>query len=203
MTIKELSYLLLDQVNGGLPSDDGKINYRVAKAYIKTAVAYYLKRKIFEEANNSEEYYTSESNATTKTVPVKLDPETGLNYIELLGESIDLGGMRSYSISSANPLSRWSIRFVPITQNEVFTQSVLPNVPDVIQFFKKGDRLYFRGITNEEELSLTQRSLLPSNDEDDIPEDIGVLALEHAYKLVYPEIALRSDRANDGVPEEN
>lgn len=203
MIIKQLTYLLLEQVNGGIPTDDSKFNYRVAKAFVLSAVAFLLKKKAFDEANQSEGNYTSESNSVTKTVDVKTDEDTGLKYVELLGESIDLGGMRSYSISSKNPFGRWNIKFVPITRNEVFMQSMLPNVPDVVQFYKEDNRLYLKGDISEVKLQLTQKSLLPSDDDDNIPEDISAPALEYAYKLAYPELTFKSDRANDGVPNDN
>ena len=68
-SIKELAYLLLDNVNGGIPTDDAKLNYRVAKAYIAKTVAYHLRRKVFEEKNLSDEHYIG--TPVTKTVPVK------------------------------------------------------------------------------------------------------------------------------------
>lgn len=198
-TVKELAYALLEMVNGGMPTDDSKINYRVARLHIRNGLGFYLRRKNFEESNQSESNYTSESNSITKAVEVKSDPESGLQYVDLIGESVDLGGMRSYSLSSTNPLSRWSIKFVPITKNELFVQGYLPNIPDVIQFYKDGNRLYLRGYTSDATLSLTQKNVISDDDDDEIPSDLAQPALEHAYRLAMGIVQIPSDKDNNGV----
>ena len=197
-SIKELAYLLLDNVNGGIPTDDAKLNYRVAKAYITKTVAYHLRRKVFEEKNLSDEHYIG--TPVTKTVPVKTDGD--ITYVETLGDSIDLGGMRSYSISQVNKMSRWSKTFVPMTPQEASIQKFgLGNIPNVIQFYKDGDRLIFVNglVEGIDEVKLTQYNLLPKDGSDQVPEDVGQLALTDAIRLAMQEISVPSDRSNDGV----
>lgn len=198
-SIKELAYLLLDNVNGGIPTDDPRLNYRVAKAYITKTVAYHLRRKVFEEKNLSDEHYIG--TPVTKTVPVK--KEGDVYYVESLGESVDLGGMRSYAISSLNKVGRWSKKFVPITTQEASAQWLgLGNIPNVIQFYKDGDRLVFiNGLVEDiDEVKLTQYNLLPKDDNDSVPSDIGQLALTDAIRLAIQEMSVPRDEDNNGTP---
>ena len=198
-SIKELTYLLLDNVNGGIPTDDARLNYRVAKAYITKTVAYHLRRKVFEEKNLSGEHYIG--TPVTKTVPVKKDGD--VYYVETLGESIDLGGMRSYSISSVNKVGRWSKKFVPITNQEASAQWMgLGHIPSVVQFYKDGDRLVFMNelVDDVDEVKLTQYNLLPKDDDDSVPSDIGQLALTDAIRLAIQEVSVPRDEDNNGTP---
>lgn len=198
-TIKELTYLLIDMSEGGQPTDDARLNYRVAKAYIKSAVAYQLRKRWFEDKNNSDENYIGKT--TTKDAELIYDEEEDSYYIETLGESIDMGGMRSYSVTSKKSNSRWAIRFVPITLSEWFSQKGLIRIPNVIQYYLKGDRLYFtNGIPEDLDIvQLTQSNLLPSDDDDSVPADVGQEALRYAWMLAYPEVSMPTDRENDGV----
>lgn len=201
-TIKELTYLLLDMTSGGQPTDDTKLNYRTAKAYIKSAVAYHLRRRHWEEKANGDDYYTGKS--TTKEQEVKYDEEQDAYYIESLGESIDTGGMRSYSIFAKKPDSRWSIKFVPITLNELSAQRGLCDIPNVVQFYMMGDRLYFTNgsVDGLDTVKLTQSNLLPSDDDDSVVDDIASESLQMAYRLALAEISTISDRINDGSPNQ-
>lgn len=199
-TIKELTYLLLDMTSGGQPTDDTKLNYRTAKAYIKSAVAYNIRRRHWEDKANGDDYYTGKS--TTKEQDVKYDEEQDAYYVESLGESIDTGGMRSYSIFAKKPNSRWSIKFVPITLNELSAQRGLSNIPNVVQFYMMGDRLYFTNgsVEGVEKVKLTQSNLLPSDDDDSVVQDIAQQSLTDAYRLAMQEVGVVSDRVNDGTP---
>lgn len=198
--IKRLSYLLLDMVNGGLPTDDSKINYRVAREHIRNAVAYQLRLRFFEEKNNSDSNYIGIP--TSKEVEVKYDEDMGSYYVETLGESIDLGGARSISISNLNRNSRWAMKFTGITLNEAFAQRGLTSLPNVVQYYLDGDRVYFTNadISGLEKVRLTQYNLLPKDDEADIPSDIAGRALTEAFRIAMGEIQIPSDRSNDGVP---
>lgn len=200
MTIKELSYLLLDMVNGGQPTDDTRINYRVARAYIRNAVAFQLRRRWWEEKSASDEHYVGKSASADQEV--KYDEASETYYIETLGESIDAGGMRSYSITSNKPNSRWALKFVGITKAEKFNQRGLKNIPNVIQYYLDGDRIYFTNgdVGNLGTIKLSQYNLLPKDDDDSVPEDIGQEALNWAYRLAFAELSINQDRDNNGVP---
>ena len=200
MTIKELSYLLMDMVNGGQPSDDSRINYRVARAYIRNAVAFQIRRKLWEEKGASDEHYVGKH--VTADQKVKYDEASDRYYIETLGESIDSGGMRSYSISGSKPNSRWSVKFVGITKSELFNQKGLINIPNVIQYYIDSDRIYFTNgdVSKLGTVKLSQYNLLPKDDEDSVPEDIGQEALNNAYRLAFAELSINQDRDNNGVP---
>lgn len=200
-TIKELSYLLLDMVNGGLPTDDSKINYRVAKAYVKNAVGYFLRRRYWEDKANSEDNYVGST--VTKKQEVKYDENLDQYYVEVLGESIE-DTMKSYSISSQNVNSRWAVRFAPISEQELFNQSFLKaRIPNLVQFYKRGGKLYFTNNVPEGLglVVLSQSNVIPSNDDDSVPSDIASDAIDRAYRQVYAEIVINSDRFNDGVPQ--
>lgn len=199
-TIKELSYLLIEMVNGGIPTDDSKINYRVAKAYIKAATGFYLRARYWEEKRNGDDNYVG--NSITKKVEVKYDEDSELYYIETFGESID-ESMRSYSVSPINPASRWSIKFVPITPQEFFNQSQLKaRIPNTIQYYKIGNRISFLNgeVGSNVSLNLTQRNVVPDGDDDQVPSDIETLVLERSYRLAFQEVSIQSDRDNNGVP---
>lgn len=200
MTIKELSYLLLDMVNGGQPSDDTRINYRVARAYIRNAVAFQIRRKWWEEKSASDEHYVGKS--TTSDQEVKYDEASDMYYIETLGESIDAGGMRSYSITGNKPNSRWSLKFVGITKSERFNQMGLRNIPNVIQYYIDSDRIYFTNgdVSKMGTLKLSQYNLLPKDDDDSVASDIAQQSLIEAYRLAMQEVGVASDRDNNGVP---
>lgn len=200
MTIKELSYLLLDMVNGGQPTDDTRINYRVARAYIRNAVAFQLRRKWWEEKSASDEHYVGKSVSADQEV--KYDEASDAYYIDTLGESIDAGGMRSYSITSNKPNSRWALKFVGITKAERFNQRGLKHIPNVIQYYLDGDRIYFTNgdVSDLGTLKLSQYNLLPKDDEDSVPEDAGQEALNWAYRLAVAELTINQDRDNNGVP---
>ena len=199
-SIKRLSYLLLDMVNGGLPSDDSKINYRVAREHIRNAVAYQLRLRFFEEKNNSDSNYVGIP--TSKEVEVKYDEDMGSYYVETLGESIDLGGARSISISNLNRNSRWAMKFTGITLNEAFAQRGLTSLPNTIQYYLDGDKIYFMNgdVSDLPKVRLTQYNLLPKDDDSEIPSDIGGRALSEAFRIAMGEIQIPSDRSNDGVP---
>lgn len=201
-TIKELSWQLIEMANGGMPTDDSKLNYRIARAHVRDAVAYLLKEKIFQHYNSSEDHYIPDSNSISKEVELKHDSESGLSYVETIGESIDLTGMRNYQLSFANIAHRWKKKFVPISRQEVFLQTFLTNIPDVVQFYKEGDRLYLIGnilTDGGESLMLTQKNVVPKDDDDPVPVDIASQSLERAYRSVYPEISAQQDRDNNGV----
>lgn len=200
-TIREITYALLDMVNGGLPTDDSKINYRVAEIYAKSGVAFTLRKRWFEEKNSSDENYIGKS--VSKEQEVKYDNEDDSYYIGTLGESLDMGGMRSFSISSKKRNSRWSLKFVPVTSSEYFNQKGLCNIPNVIQYYLDGDKLRFTNGSVEgiESVMLSQSNLLPSDPDDSVPDDIVDESLNRAYRLAYAEIVINSDRLNDGVAQ--
>lgn len=200
-TVKKLAYLLIEMGEGGIPTDDSRMNYRVAKEYIVNSLGYFLRRKLFEDAQNADNDYLG--NTVSKEVDVKYDSENRFYYIETLGESVDFGtNMRAYSVSSGNPHSRWSITFVPITNQEMFSQRGLKNIPDVIQFYKQGDKLIFMNgdMGAIDKIQLTQSNVIPSDDDSEVPADIGNLILQDAYKTAYPELMVERDRINDGEP---
>lgn len=194
--------MLIDMVNGGQPTDDSKLNYRVAKAYIKNAVAFNMRRRYWEEKANGEEYYTGKT--TTKEVELQYDENADSYFVETLGESIDTGGMRSFNILGKKPNSRWSIKFVPITLQEMSAQRGLCNIPNVIQYYLLDDRLYFTNgdVEGLDPIKLTQSNLLPSDDDDSVAPDIGHDSLNMAYRLAFAEVAINSDRINDGIPNQ-
>lgn|SRR5690625_325741 len=200
-TIKKLSYLLIEMGEGGLPTDDSRMNYRVAKEYIVNSLGYFLRRKLFEDAQNADSDYLG--NSVSKEVEVKYDSDGRYYYIDTLGESVDFGtNMRAYSVSSNNPHSRWSITYVPITKQEMFAQRGLKNIPDVIQFYKQGDKLIFMNgdMTGINKVNLSQSNVIPTDDDSEVPSDIGNLILQDAYKTAYPELMVERDRVNDGEP---
>src|SRR5690606_17929761 len=102
---------------------------------------------------------------------------------------------RSYSISGSKPNSRWSFKFVGITKNELFNQKGLVNIPNVIQYYIDSDRIYFTNgdVSNMGTVKLSQYNLLPKDDEDSVPEDIGQQALNNAYRLAFAELTINQD----------
>ena len=203
-SIKELSYLLIELVNGGIPTDDSKINYKIARAHIRNAVGFYLRARFWEEKRNSDENYSS--NISTKQVEVKYDEDSELYYVDTLGESIDGGGMSSFNISPLNPNSRWAIKYVPVTPQELFNQSLLKaRIPNTVQYYKLGDKLFFTNADagGTKNVILSQANVIPTDDNDSaIPEDIKTPVLERAYRVVMNLPNTQSDRDNDGVPVE-
>lgn len=199
LTIKQMAYLLIDKVNGGMPTDDSKINYRIAKAYILDATAYFLRKRYWEEKKNSDENYSS--NITTKQVDVKYDEDNEQYYVDVLGESIDTGGMSSYSISALNPTGRWALTFVPVKPEELFNQGLMKKrIPDTVQYYKVGDRLVFTNMASidQKPVLLSQANLLPNSDEDALPRDIGLESVSRAWRE-YMGKDSNQDRDNNGV----
>lgn len=200
ITIEKLTYMLMEMPEGGIPTDDARLNYRVAKEYIKNAVGYYLKKKLFEDKNSDEGDYLG--NEVTNTVEVKEDPEMLALYVDLLGESVDFGGsMKAYELYFKNLHNNWSCVFVPIKRSQVQVYKRMLPVPNVITYYKDGKRLVFIGGVKEgDKLELTQKNVIPSKDTDSLPREIGNQVLDMAYKTLYPELVVERDRNNDGVP---
>lgn len=200
-TIRKLAYMLMEMESGGIPTDDQRLNYRTAKQYILSSVGWYLKQRLFEEKRFSEEHYTG--NVVTKEVPVNYDSEGGYYYSDLLGESIDFGGMRSYNITDTHLNDRWTTEYVPVTQQQFFANRHLFKIPNVVLFYRSGDKIVFAGtgMENTDKVMLTQSHVIPTNDDDEIPVDIGNIVLQDAYRTVYPELTVQRDNINDGSPD--
>src|SRR5690625_7270348 len=100
---------------GGLPTDDSRMNYMVAKEYIVNSLGYFLRRKLFEEAQNADSDYVG--NSVSKEVEVKYDSDGKYYYIDTLGERVDFGtNMGAYFVRSKIPTRTCGKTNVPITK---------------------------------------------------------------------------------------
>lgn len=200
-TIKKLTYLLMEVPEGGLITDDARLNYRVAREYVRAGVAQALRQKLLEDKNYSEDRdYLG--NSVTEVKEVKEDPEKNYLYVDNIGESVDFGGsMKKYGLSFNNLHNRFGCTFVPLTRNQVQVHKNMKRVPNVITYYEDGDKLVLIGGVEEgDKISVTQSNVIPDNDDAPIPSDIGNKALELAYRTAYPHITMTRDINNDGVP---
>lgn len=200
-TIRKLSYLLMEIPEGGLHTDDARLNYRVAREYVRNGLAAAMRQKLLEDKNNTEDRnYLGISSTETKTV--KEDPEKNYLYVDTLGESIDFGGnMQKYGLSFGSLHNRFGCMFVPLTRNQVQIHKNMRRVPNIITYYEDGDKLVLvGGVSEGDEISVTQSNVIPNNDDAEIPSDVGSRALENAYRSAYPHIVMQRDINNDGVP---
>lgn len=203
MTIKELTYLLWRHLEGGNIPDDSRFTYRELRAHIKGIVFRYLKANYFEGLNSDEYRYGDDGLTTLYTVKVNYnDPKHGnLPYLVLPAKPMSLPGNRNVVISEANRISKWSKRFVPVRQEEVFVGSLQPNIPDVIQYYRSGtDMVFYNGPITDKELNVTIKYSLPEDDN----VDIGVLN-DYQHQIIIDAVRLVSgeikptDINNDGT----
>lgn len=204
-TIRKLTYMLIEMSEGGTQTDDAKLNYRVAREHIRNAVARSLKEKLFEDRNaqrqdDSDEEYLG--NDVSKEVEVKYDSEGSYLYVDMLGESVDFGGsMKSYSLYFKNTHNTWGCLFVPLNRKQISIYKNLPQVPNTIPYYKEGDRIIIvGGLSEGDKLMLNQKNVIPNDDDDALPTEIGSKALRMAWESVYPEVQMPMDRNNDGIP---
>lgn len=186
---------------GGLQTDDARMNYRVAKEFIKAGLAQAMRQKLIEDKNNSEDRNYL-GNSVTEIKEVKEDEDRMYLYVDTIGESIDFGGnMQKYGLSFVNLHNRFGCMFVPITSNQIQVHKNMRRVPNIIPYYEDGDKLVFIGGVEEgDEISITQRNVIPNDDDTEIPSDLGSRALDIAYRLAYPLVSVNRDNNNDGVP---
>lgn len=186
---------------GGLVTDDARLNYRVAREYVRGGVAQALKQKLLEDKNNSDDRdYLGTS--VTEVKQVKEDSDRNYLYVDLIGESIDFGGnMQKYGLAFDNMHNRFGCMFVPLSKNQVQIHKNMKRVPNIIPYYEEGSKLVFiGGVEVGDEISVTQSNVIPDNDDAEIPSEIGNKALELAYRTAYPHMNMPRDINNDGVP---
>lgn len=186
---------------GGLVTDDARLNYRVAREYVRGGVAQALKQKLLEDKNNSDDRdYLGTS--VTEVKQVKEDSDRNYLYVDLIGESIDFGGnMQKYGLAFDNMHNRFGCMFVPLSKNQVQIHKNMRRVPNIIPYYEEGSKLVFiGGVEVGDEISVTQSNVIPDNDDAEIPSEIGNRALELAYRTAYPHMNMPRDINNDGVP---
>lgn len=197
-TIKELTYLLWRNLEGGNIPDDTRFKEGEMYTYMSDAVARVMREKYFEDRNISENKYPE--NGKTSVKEIKRDRDT--QYIELTDKSIDLGGVRKYQITQRNPFSRWVVEFAGVDEEEVFNYNKMPKIPNIILYTLKDNKIYFyNGVVQDEEVTLTQYYVLPNDIDDDydLPKDVGNRAMAYALQMAQAEIK-PIDREIDGTP---
>lgn len=201
MNIRTLTYSLWHRLEDGTIPDDSRFTYRELKGYIRSAIASAMKRNFFENLNADDFRYGDDSVVTTYTnIPVFTEPDTGLQYIELPAQTVSIAGGRNIDIHDRNPLSNWANEFIPIRREEHFVAKLQTPIPCVINFFRKGKKVYFMGNLDSSVVDVTQSYSLPINDEADLalPPEYELDIIAQALELVAPKIA-QADKENNGV----
>lgn len=197
-SIRKLTYLLMEMPEGGIPTDDARLNYRVAREHILNAVSYFLKGKLMEDSKLTEDYL---GESVYKDVEVQ-ENEYGEKFVELFGESITFGeDMNAYELTPKRMNSRWSQDFYPITREQARLQKRLKDVGGVIFYYKEGNKLMILGDVQEGEVfTLGQKNVIPTDDDGELPAEIGSRVLRDAFQTLFPELEARRDNSNDGIP---
>lgn len=198
--ISELRDLVWRNLEGGFIPDDTRFTKREITVYVRSGIAQALKENMFELLNNSEfKYFSGYGKSSQKEVKVD---EEGVQYIDSPDKSLAIGGMRNYNISDPNPFSRWATIYVAIRPEEVTVQKLQANIPNVIQYTIKDNKiLFFNGIVKTDKVNLTQTLVIPDSDDDDfdIPEEVVSRAITIAIGLAERELKV-TDRTIDGTP---
>lgn len=200
MTIKTLTFLLWRRLSGGNISDDSPYTYKELREYIVSGVLEGLKANYYEQLNSNEYRYGSDDITTTTTQQVKVDGDTGLQYIDVPLQSIKVAGNRMLSITSSNPVSVTAVRYIPIRREEVFVTNLQPPIPCVVTYYREDNKAFFFGNkVDEKSLKVNQKYTLPTDDDADLtlPESEGAI-IERALRLLGQQFP--ADRSNDGVP---
>lgn len=194
--------MLWQKLDGSPPTDDSKYSYEELKGYVRGALAAALKANYFEQLNADEFRYGDDSITSVYKVNVQLDSDSGLKYIEIPATTIAVpNSNRNVNISSANPVNRFSVDFIPTRKEEVFLGKFQKSIPCVVLFYREADRFYFYNEDfKDSAVKVVQKYSLPTDDETDIgiPEEYVPQIIQTAEVLLQTQRP--SDRVNDGVP---
>jgi hypothetical protein len=201
-TIKELVFRLHRKLDGGSITDDSKYTYKELLGYIRSGLKALMKTPYYEALNLDDSRYGADNVSVTTTNTISLDTVTGLKYITTTNETIAVAGNRQVNITSANPVSRYAVTYIPIRQEEVLVNRLQDQIPCVVLFYREGNRFYlFNGETKEKTVKLTERYAIPTDEDAEIVggEDVANQVIQQAMQLLMNG-QVPSDRSNDGVP---
>lgn len=198
-TVRDLTFRLWRRLENGDIPDDSRFTYKELSGYIKSAIAGALKANFFENLNANEYRYAGDF---TKTTPKTVDTDdNGLQYVNIPYSTIKVpNNNRFLSITSTNPVSRFSVNYIPMREEEVFVAKLQPDVPGVVLFYTQQDKIFFyNNNVSDTTVNVHQKYTIPNDDD----ADIGLTEsenqiIEAALRLLgQPTI---SDRDNNGVP---
>lgn len=200
-SIANIRDLIWRNLEGGDKTVTSRFTKREVAVYAKAGLAQAMKELFFEQLNQGEDAFKYFGGiGKTSTVKVETD-DSGVQYITLKDKSLEFGGMRNYEITDANPFSRWAVHYVGIRPEEVIVSQLQRNIPNVIQYTIKDNKLvFFNGIVNDDEVTLNQKLVLPSGDDDEfeVPDEAITRAVSLAIQLAERELKVQ-DRTIDGV----
>lgn len=203
-SVKMLVSAIHRRLSNGDVTDDSRFTYRELRLHVRSQIGVALKRNFYEALNADDFRYGDDSVTTTYTdVPVLTEQRTGLKYLEIPAQTVSLGTMRGIDVHDSNPISKYNTTFIPVRNEEVFVGSLQPNIPCIVEYFRKGTKLYFKGVVDQEALDVTQKYSLPTNDdvELNLPPEYEDLVIAGVLELLAPKLANR-DTQNDGTPED-
>lgn len=199
-SIRKIVYALWRRVEGGDIPDSSRHTYKELREYVISGVLEGLKANYYEQLNSNEYRYGSDDITTTTTQQVKVDGDTGLQYIDVPLQSIKVAGNRMLSITSSNPVSVGAVRYIPIRREEVFVTNLQPPIPCVVTYYREDNKAFFFGNkVNEKAVKVNQKYTLPTDDDADLtlPESEGAI-IERALRLLGQQFP--SDGDNNGAP---
>lgn len=201
-TVKELTYSVWKILDGREPTDDSRYSYRQIRIIVLSALSDAMKRDWYEQRNTGDTIYGNDNYSSTyRDLEVMTDSENGLKYIEVPARTISIPGGRDVSITDANPVSRWSKKYIPVSSTERFSLGLQPSIPCVILYYKQDNKYWFyNGIVNENSLDVTLRYAIPDNDDVNVnmPEEFHNYVVQTAVQTLNPQLR-PVDHNNDGT----
>jgi hypothetical protein len=201
MTVKEIIFALWRKLSNGDIPDDSPYTYNELRIYVRSGLRTLMEDSYYKDINNDDTRYGADNISVTTTNTINTDDTTGLKYITTTNSTVSVGGNRQVSITSANPVARFSTQYIPIRQEEVLVNRLQDQIPCVVLYYREGDRFYFfNGETKDKTVKLTERYAIPSDDEAEIEGGTGIASRVIAAALqILMSVQVPSDKNNDGT----
>jgi hypothetical protein len=201
MTVKEIIFALWRKLSNGDIPDDSPYTYNELRIYVRSGLRTLMEDSYYKDINNDDTRYGADNISVTTTNTINTDATTGLKYITTTNSTVSVGGNRQVSITSANPVSRYAVNYIPIRQEEVLVNRLQDQIPCVVLYYREGDRFYFfNGETKDKTVKLTERYAIPSDDEAEIEGGTGIASRVIAAALqILMSVQVPADKNNDGT----
>ena len=203
-TIKDLTFRCWRILEGGDIPDDSRFRYKEIVAHVRSAIKFALKQNYFEQLNSGESRYGDDSLVTIYDSEIKVDPNTGIRYVEDPAKSISVpASTRTTDITDPNPFSIYATTYIPVRMEEAFVAATQPNIPCSVLYTRAGDRFEFFNDEIEEGKKIKVVKKYSVTDDEDaqlnLPEEYELQVVSQVVQTLNPEIR-QEDREIDGVP---
>jgi len=145
-TYRKLSEEILTTYFKGTRSDDAQYSLRFIAELIANEVAWYARKNAFENSNAGEVTYSNDTFIVTyKNKPLQTDSTLGIKYIQL--SSIPTALPNNQEIQKVWPVGNQKVFFIPLSNHQLFSQSMLPSMRGFMTYYIENGNMYFPDLT--------------------------------------------------------